>query len=196
MNFFSWHFPLHEFFLGYFPTPPPITFLMVRPLGQSRTNNFNFTLATLRLRGRQGRDVVKVVVKVYCGTVLGTHFQHSGKFVPQNSPTMQLDNHLDPVSCATSKWIIPPKSRLLCVNRNPIRYSARQELSAIVWTWSESGNYLSSLFDRYSRVRSLPLTMKWSSSLFDTQSRPTVFVCSRWTRTSRSACEWNCMAVI
>ena len=34
MNFFSWHFPLHEFFLGFFLTPPPtpITFLMVRPL--------------------------------------------------------------------------------------------------------------------------------------------------------------------
>ena len=37
MNYFSfpssWHFPLHEFFFGFFPTPPPpITFLMVRPL--------------------------------------------------------------------------------------------------------------------------------------------------------------------
>ena len=30
-NFFSWHFPLHEFFFVFFPTPP-ITFLMVRPL--------------------------------------------------------------------------------------------------------------------------------------------------------------------
>ena len=30
-NFFSWHFPLHEFFFGFFPIPP-ITFLMVRPL--------------------------------------------------------------------------------------------------------------------------------------------------------------------
>ena len=28
MNFFSWHFPLHEFF---FLVPPSITFLMVRP---------------------------------------------------------------------------------------------------------------------------------------------------------------------
>ena len=34
MNFFSWQFPSHDFFLGFFPTPPPptITFLMVRPL--------------------------------------------------------------------------------------------------------------------------------------------------------------------
>ena len=31
MNFFSWHFPLQEFFFGFFPTPH-ITFLMVRPL--------------------------------------------------------------------------------------------------------------------------------------------------------------------
>ena len=31
MNFFSWHFPLHEFYFVFFPTPP-ITFLMVRPL--------------------------------------------------------------------------------------------------------------------------------------------------------------------
>ena len=32
MNFFFAHFALHEFFFGIFPTPP-ITFLMVRPLG-------------------------------------------------------------------------------------------------------------------------------------------------------------------
>ena len=30
--FFFGHFPLHEFFLVFSPTPPPITFLMVRPL--------------------------------------------------------------------------------------------------------------------------------------------------------------------
>ena len=29
--FVSWHLPLHEFFFGFFPSPP-ITFLMVRPL--------------------------------------------------------------------------------------------------------------------------------------------------------------------
>ena len=34
----------------------------------------------------------------------GTHFQHGGKFVPQNSPTMHFDNHLDPVFRATLKW--------------------------------------------------------------------------------------------
>ena len=46
-------------------------------------------LATLRLQGWQDRDGFQV----HCGTVFffgggGTHFQHGGKFVPQNSPTM------------------------------------------------------------------------------------------------------------
>ena len=36
----------------------------------------------------------------------GTNFQHGGKFVPQSSPTMHFDNHLDPVSQPTSKWRI------------------------------------------------------------------------------------------
>ena len=35
-----------------------------------------------------------MIVNVHCGTVLGTHFQHGDKFVPQNSPTMHFDNHL------------------------------------------------------------------------------------------------------
>ena len=39
-------------------------------------------------------DRVVMVVNVHCVTVLGTHFQNGGKFVPQNSPTMQFDNHL------------------------------------------------------------------------------------------------------
>ena len=34
MNFFSWHFPFHEFFFCFFPIPH-ITFLMVRPLNTS-----------------------------------------------------------------------------------------------------------------------------------------------------------------
>ena len=38
------------------------------------------------------------------GLFWGTNFQHGGKFVPQNSPTMHFDNRLDPVSHATSKW--------------------------------------------------------------------------------------------
>ena len=58
--------------------------------------------ATLRLRGRPGRDGGQV----HCGTVLGTHFHCGVKFVPQNSPTMHFDNRLDPVSHATSKWRI------------------------------------------------------------------------------------------
>ena len=37
------------------------------------------------------------------GLFWGTHFQHGGKFVPYNSPTIHFDNGLDPVSCATSK---------------------------------------------------------------------------------------------
>ena len=49
-------------------------------------------------------DRVAMVINVHCGTVLGIHFQHGGKFVPQNSPTMHFDNHLDLVPCATSKW--------------------------------------------------------------------------------------------
>ena len=39
-------------------------------------------------------DRAVMVVNVHCGTVLGTHFQHGGKFVPQNSPTMHFDNLL------------------------------------------------------------------------------------------------------
>ena len=40
------------------------------------------------------------------GLFWGTNFQHGGKFVPENSPTMPFDNHHDPVSSATSKWEI------------------------------------------------------------------------------------------
>ena len=46
------------------------------------------------------------LVKCIVGLFWKTHFQHGGKFVPQNSPTMHFDNHLDPVSRATSKWRI------------------------------------------------------------------------------------------
>ena len=45
-----------------------------------------------------------MVVKVHCGTVLGDEFTAMLKCIPQNSPTMHFDNHLDPVSRATSKW--------------------------------------------------------------------------------------------
>ena len=34
MNFFTWRFPLHEFF--FCSPPPPITFLMVRPLKKKK----------------------------------------------------------------------------------------------------------------------------------------------------------------
>ena len=43
-----------------------------------------YQLATLRSRGRPGRDSFKV----HCGTVWGTRFQHSSKFVPQCTLTI------------------------------------------------------------------------------------------------------------
>ena len=46
-------------------------------------------------------DRVAMVVKCIVGLFWGTHFQHGGKFVPQNSPTM---HHLDPISRPISKW--------------------------------------------------------------------------------------------
>ena len=51
-------------------------------------------------------DRDEMVVKVHCGTVFEDAFQHGSKFAAQNSPTMHLDNHLEPVSRATSKWRI------------------------------------------------------------------------------------------
>ena len=39
MNFFSLNFPLHEFFWYFAPSPPPITFLMVRPLAHLITSS-------------------------------------------------------------------------------------------------------------------------------------------------------------
>ena len=44
--------------------------------------------------------------KCIVGLFWGTNFPHGGKFVPQNSPPMHLDNHLKPVSRATFKWLI------------------------------------------------------------------------------------------
>ena len=47
-----------------------------------------------------------MVVKCFVGRFWGTHFQHGGKLVPQNSPTMHFDNYLDLVFRAISKWRI------------------------------------------------------------------------------------------
>ena len=47
-----------------------------------------------------------MVVKCIVGLFWATHFQHGGKFVSQNSPTMHFDNHLHRVFRATSKWRI------------------------------------------------------------------------------------------
>ena len=58
-----------------------------------------FEFATLRLRGRAGRDGCQV----RCGTVLKDKFAACWKCVPQNSPTMHFANQLDPVSRATPK---------------------------------------------------------------------------------------------
>ena len=63
----------------------------------------NFTILHFEVvRGTGSRWLSKCIV----GLFLGTHFQHGGKFVPQNSPRMHFDNHLDPVSRTTSKWRI------------------------------------------------------------------------------------------
>ena len=43
------------------------------------------------------RWLAKCIVELFWAT----HFQHGGKFVPQNSPTM---HHLDPISRPISKW--------------------------------------------------------------------------------------------
>ena len=59
-----------------------------------------------------------MVVKVHCGTVLGTNFPPCWKSIPQNSPTMySLDNHLDLVSCATSKWPILLREMVIRMNK-------------------------------------------------------------------------------
>ena len=47
-----------------------------------------------------------MVVKVHSGTVLWDEFAAMLKMRPINSPTMHFGNHLDPVSCTTSKWRI------------------------------------------------------------------------------------------
>ena len=53
-----------------------------------------FIIYTLRLL----RIWVMMVSKCIVGLFRGTHFQHGGKCVTQNSPTMHFDNHLDPAS--------------------------------------------------------------------------------------------------
>ena len=62
-------------------------------------------------------DQVEMFVKVQCGTVLGDEFAVMLKM----RPTMHFDNHLGPVSRATSTWRI----RLLGVSRNGHLFAAR-----------------------------------------------------------------------
>ena len=47
--------------------------------------------------------------------ILG-HFQHGGKFVAQNSPTIHFDNHLNLVCRAISKWL----RHLVCLFPNTV----------------------------------------------------------------------------
>ena len=47
-----------------------------------------------------------MVVKVRCGTVLGDEFAAMLKMRPPKQSYSALDNHLDSVSRATSKWRI------------------------------------------------------------------------------------------
>ena len=58
--------------------------------------------STSRLCERPGRDGYQSAL----WDCLWDAYQRGGKFVPQNSPRMHFDNHLDPVSRATSKWRI------------------------------------------------------------------------------------------
>ena len=58
--------------------------------------------ATLRLRER----TVEMVVKAHCGTVLGDKFAAMLKMRPSKQSHNAVENHLEPVSGATSKWRI------------------------------------------------------------------------------------------
>ena len=51
-------------------------------------------------------DRVEMLVKVHCGTVLGDEFAAMLKMRPPKQSHSALDNHLDSVSRATSKWRI------------------------------------------------------------------------------------------
>ena len=82
-----------------------------------------FEFATMRLRGRAGRDGCQV----RCGTVLKDKFAACWKCVPQNSPTMHFANQLDPVSRATSKCRIrPSKGDSWSIQYNTIQYNTSQ----------------------------------------------------------------------
>ena len=66
--------------------------------------------ATLRLHGRPGRDGYQSALWDAFSTWRPKQSQNATnsppEAVPQNSPRMHFDNHLDPVSRATSKWRI------------------------------------------------------------------------------------------
>ena len=99
------HFPLTGFrqaahgVLAKFWDKPhlAVTWRSIAEQGE-RENNRHFEVA----RETRSRWLSKCIV----GLFWGTHFQHGGKFVSQNSRTMHFDNHLDRISRATSKWLI------------------------------------------------------------------------------------------
>ena len=73
------------------------------------TNFDSLCRATFEVVWETGsRWLSKYIVRLFWGT----HFQHGDKFVPQNSPRMHFDSHLNPVSRKTSKWRIANAKRL------------------------------------------------------------------------------------
>ena len=65
-----------------------------------------------------------MVVKVHCGTVQGDKFAAMLKMRPSKQSRNALDDHLDPVSRATSKWRIDPY-----INENPMPHSYYSQFS-------------------------------------------------------------------
>ena len=81
-------------------------------------------------------DRVQMVSKCIMGLFWGTHFQHGGKFVPQSSPTMYFNNHLDRFSNATSNsWILVVKKLLFLPSKMPHRLGASKVSPKEWYAW-------------------------------------------------------------
>ena len=72
------------------------------PLGRSKEANWTLQFATLRLRGRPGRDGCQNALWDCLGGQICRHVQNASPKQSHNA----LDNHLDPIFRATSKWRI------------------------------------------------------------------------------------------